>query len=77
MGVPAGDDVMLNYQTTSYHDAAVVRKIFGLHPAPEFEAWLEQHGIMRNQELAFSQENARRGLIEHLEDVLNSEKSAL
>ena len=40
MGVPAGDDVMLNYQTTSYHDVVSVRRLLGLRPAPEFEQWL-------------------------------------
>ncbi len=39
MGVPCADDVMLNYQSTSYHDAAGVRKLLGLRPAPEFDAW--------------------------------------
>jgi len=40
MGVPGADDVMLNYQSTSFHDALYVRKLLGLRPAPEFEAWL-------------------------------------
>ena len=44
MGVPCGDDVMLNYQTTSYHDAIAVRKLFQLSPAPEFAAWLRAKG---------------------------------
>ena len=47
MGVPCADDVMLNYQSTSYHDAAGVRRLFGLRPAPEFLAWLEGRGIFR------------------------------
>jgi ethanolamine ammonia-lyase large subunit len=51
MGVPAGDDVMLNYQSTSYHDAATVRELFGLRPAPEFAAWLEARGLFRNSRL--------------------------
>ena len=51
MGVPCADDVMLNYQSTSYHDAAAVRKIFGLKPAPEFAAWLEERGIFQDGEL--------------------------
>lgn len=46
MGVPMGDDVMLSYQTTSFHDIASLREIFGCRPAPEFEAWLETNGIM-------------------------------
>jgi ethanolamine ammonia-lyase large subunit len=41
MGVPGADDVMLNYQSTSFHDALYVRRVLGLKPAPEFEAWLE------------------------------------
>jgi ethanolamine ammonia-lyase large subunit len=41
MGVPGADDIMLNYQSTSFHDALYVRKILKLRPAPEFEAWLE------------------------------------
>ncbi|MGC2660434.1 MAG: ethanolamine ammonia-lyase subunit EutB [Bryobacteraceae bacterium] len=41
MGVPGSDDVMLNYQSTSFHDALYLRKLFGLRPAPEFETWLE------------------------------------
>ncbi|OJH43990.1 ethanolamine ammonia-lyase subunit EutB [Paracoccus sp. SM22M-07] len=45
MGIPGSDDVMLNYQTTSFHDALYARKVLDLRPAPEFEAWLQQHGI--------------------------------
>jgi len=43
MGVPGADDVMLNYQSTSFHDALYLRSLLGLRPAPEFEAWMEQH----------------------------------
>jgi ethanolamine ammonia-lyase large subunit len=46
MGVPGADDVMLNYQSTSFHDALYVRKLLGLKPAPEFETWLIGMGIM-------------------------------
>ena len=42
MGVPGADDVMLHYQSSSFHDALYLRDILGLRPAPEFEAWLEQ-----------------------------------
>jgi len=42
MGVPGADDVMLHYQSTSFHDALYVRNLLGLRPAPEFEAWLER-----------------------------------
>ena len=45
MGVPGADDVMLNYQSTSFHDALYVRQVLGLRPAPEFEHWLQQHQI--------------------------------
>jgi ethanolamine ammonia-lyase large subunit len=45
MGVPGADDVMLNYQSTSFHDALYVRQTLGLRPAPEFENWLQQHQI--------------------------------
>jgi ethanolamine ammonia-lyase large subunit len=45
MGVPGADDVMLNYQSTSFHDALYVRELLGLKPAPEFEAWLQRVGI--------------------------------
>jgi len=41
MGVPGADDVMLNYQSTSFHDALYIRRVLGLRPAPEFETWLE------------------------------------
>ena len=45
IGVPGADDIMLNYQSTSFHDALVLREITGLRPAPEFEAWLQQQKI--------------------------------
>ncbi|MBT9597746.1 MAG: ethanolamine ammonia-lyase subunit EutB [Vitreoscilla sp.] len=45
MGIPGSDDVMLNYQTTSFHDALYARRVLGLRPAPEFEAWLERMGV--------------------------------
>jgi ethanolamine ammonia-lyase large subunit len=45
MGVPGSDDVMLNYQSTSFHDALYARSILGLKRAPEFEDWLEGMGI--------------------------------
>lgn len=51
MGVPGGDDVMLNYQDTSYHDDASLREILGLRPIREFERWLEKMGIMENGRL--------------------------
>ena len=47
MGVPMADDAMLSYQSTSFHDTATLRQLFRLRPAPEFEAWLEELGLMR------------------------------
>lgn len=46
MGVPGADDVMLNYQSTSFHDALALRRLLGLRPAPEFEAWLRDRQII-------------------------------
>jgi ethanolamine ammonia-lyase large subunit len=45
MGIPGSDDIMLNYQSTSFHDALAMRQLLGLKPAPEFEAWLRRMGI--------------------------------
>ena len=45
MGVPGADDIMLNYHSTSFHDAAVLREMLGLKRAPEFEAWLQGVGL--------------------------------
>jgi ethanolamine ammonia-lyase large subunit len=47
MGVPGADDVMLNYQSTSFHDALYLRRLLGLRPAPEFEAWLSSEHFER------------------------------
>jgi len=51
MGIPMGDDVMLNYETTSFHNNAALRALLGLRPTPEFEAWLERMGLWRNGRL--------------------------
>jgi ethanolamine ammonia-lyase large subunit len=48
MGVPGADDVMLNYQSTSFHDALAVRELLKLRPAPEFESWLNVVGLLRD-----------------------------
>ena len=45
MGVPGSDDIMLGYQSTSFHDALAMRRLLGLRPAPEFEAWLQHAGV--------------------------------
>ena len=49
MGVPGADDIMLNYQSTSFHDALFVRELLGLKPAPEFESWLLKQGLTDDQ----------------------------
>lgn len=50
MGVPGSDDIMLNYQSTSFHDALYLRRVLGLRAAPEFEAWLKQMEIYQHDE---------------------------
>ena len=51
LGVPASDDIMLNYQTNAYHDSAAIREILNLRPIKEFDAWLEKMGITENGKL--------------------------
>jgi len=70
MGVPCSDDVMLNYQSTSYHDALAVRRLFKLKPAPEFLAWLQSAGIYRHDEPALLDGPARKQLMRGLESSL-------
>jgi len=70
MGVPCSDDVMLNYQSTSYHDALAARKLFHLRPAPEFLNWLQTMGIFRDAEPAMLDVSARRQLLQGLESSL-------
>lgn len=60
MGVPMGDDVMLSYQTTSFHDIASLRELMGCRPAPEFEQWLESRGLMKEGRLTPSAGDARK-----------------
>jgi len=52
LGVPTSDDIMLNYQSNAYHDAAAIREILNLRPIREFELWLEQWGIIENGQLS-------------------------
>jgi ethanolamine ammonia-lyase large subunit len=66
MAVPGSDDIMLQYQSTSYNDAAYLRKVFNKKVAPEFERWLEKMGIQnKNGELAFANEEIKK-LLNHL-----------
>jgi len=65
MGIPGSDDIMLNYQSTSFHDALYVREVLGLRPAPEFEAWLIKQGFTNeNGKIAHNQ--MTKQLIAHL-----------
>jgi ethanolamine ammonia-lyase large subunit len=70
MGVPCGDDVMLNYQSTSYHDALAVRKLFNMRPAPEFLAWLQQVGIYSELGPAKQTEDIQRQFVSGIELAL-------
>jgi ethanolamine ammonia-lyase large subunit len=70
MGVPASDDVMLNYQSTSYHDALAMRRLFHLRPAPEFSQWLERIGIFRDGEPATVTSNMRTKLLTSVQAAL-------
>jgi ethanolamine ammonia-lyase large subunit len=63
MGVPLSDDVMLNYQSTSYHDGLAMRRLFNLKPAPEFARWLEQVGVFRDGEPAALTSGTRERLL--------------
>lgn len=70
MGVPCSDDVMLNYQSTSYHDALAARRLFNLRPAPEFLAWLQRRGIYRGTDAVPLERAAKQQLMQGLESSL-------
>jgi len=71
MGVPCADDVMLNYQSTSFHDALAARRLLGLRPAPEFLEWLEQTGIYKGGEPAKLEAVLRKQLATTLEKTIS------
>jgi ethanolamine ammonia-lyase large subunit len=69
MGIPGSDDIMLNYQTTSFHDALYLRKVLGLKAAPEFELWLKSMHIMDSHgqiQPVTSQHNMLQNMPKHL-----------
>jgi ethanolamine ammonia-lyase large subunit len=69
MGIPGSDDIMLNYQTTSFHDALYLRKVLGLKAAPEFELWLKSMNIMDSHgqiQPVTSQHNMLQNMPKHL-----------
>ncbi|PJZ42086.1 ethanolamine ammonia lyase large subunit [Leptospira kmetyi] len=68
MGIPGADDVMLSYQSTSFHDALYLRQVLGLKPAPEFEEWLLQKGILDRNLIPTDQKN-QIGLLSDLETL--------
>jgi ethanolamine ammonia-lyase large subunit len=70
MGVPCADDVMLNYQSTSFHDALAVRRLFGLRPAPEFATWLEERDLPAGTAALEEDSPARQRMLQHLGPVL-------
>jgi ethanolamine ammonia-lyase large subunit len=74
MGVPCADDVMLNYQSTSCHDAVAMRRLFGRRPAPEFTRWLEDRGIFREGQLAGLEAPARERLFSGVAGLLESKR---
>jgi ethanolamine ammonia-lyase large subunit len=73
MGVPCSDDVMLNYQSTSYHDALAARRLFNMRPAPEFLLWLQSQGIYRDTEPALLDRAAQHQLMVGLQSSLEKE----
>jgi ethanolamine ammonia-lyase large subunit len=65
MGVPGADDVMLSYQSTSFHDSQYIRQVLNLRPAPEFEEWLEKMEVMR-RDLRLNRIDQRHRLLGNL-----------
>ena len=70
MGVPCADDVMLNYQSTSFHDALAVRRLFGLRQAPEFACWLDAQALVGRPDTESEDGLARERMLEQLGTVL-------
>jgi ethanolamine ammonia-lyase large subunit len=69
MGVPGADDVMLNYQSTSFHDSLYIRRVLGLKRAPEFETWLERMGVITSDGELIGSRGAKR-LLPHAAQLL-------
>ncbi len=67
MGIPGADDIMLNYQSTSFHDALYVREALGLRHAPEFEAWLNRVGLTDTEGKLLSE--PARLLLDHVKGL--------
>jgi ethanolamine ammonia-lyase large subunit len=71
MGVPGADDVMLHYQSTSFHDALYARRVLHLKRAPEFEQWLERIGVT-DAGGRLLPTSAAQPLLEHVREVISS-----
>ena len=71
IGIPCAGDVMLNHQSISYHDAAGVRALLGLGPAPEFRAWMEERGVLRGRMLGLPDGPIQRQLVREVEAILS------
>ena len=69
MGIPGADDIMLNYQSTSFHDSVYLRQLLGLRPAPEFEEWLINMGIFDREQRLLSVDRAHALLALPLERI--------
>jgi ethanolamine ammonia-lyase large subunit len=70
MGVPCADDVMLNYQSTSFHDALAARRLFNLRPAPEFLAWLNEMRIYDGEQPRCLSFDVRKQLVSRLDKAM-------
>lgn len=72
MGIPGSDDIMLNYQTTSFHDALYARRVLNLKPAPEFVVWLEKMEIFKNMDNFVLNEKMPQTFFKSLSNVIGS-----
>jgi ethanolamine ammonia-lyase large subunit len=72
MGIPGSDDIMLNYQTTSFHDALYARRVLNLKPAPEFSIWLEKMQIFKNMDKFILNEKMPQAFFKSLSNVIGS-----
>ena len=72
MGIPGSDDIMLNYQTTSFHDALYARRVLNLKPAPEFAVWLEKMEIFKNMDKFILNEKMPQTFFKSLSNVIGS-----
>jgi len=74
MGIPGSDDIMLNYQTTSFHDALYARRVLNLRPAPEFEEWLLKMGIFKDMDRFLLNDKIPHVFQNSIEKVVSYEK---